>query len=612
MRRYVVPGLLLLLAAVLFSQGKNERERERPLRNPVRGTRAAVTAGTEPSTEAGMRMLHRGGNAVDAGVAAMFAASVYEFSHLGFGGEVSMLIRTKDGKVHAIAGVGTMPRAASADFFRNRKLVPGELMMLEPGGLRGVVPVAGLMPALVPGIPEAGLVALREFGSMNAADVLTPALELAEGVALDDMRAGVIAWSRRFFDLWPTSKAVFLPNGQSPRPGEVFAQTQLARTIRSMIEADVKARKSGASRTKGIDAVRDYFYRGDIARRIDTFVKANDGLLRYEDMASFRLQPEEPVCTAYRGYNVCKPGFWSQGPVAVQALNLVEGYDLRALGHNSAEYLHTVIESMKLALADRDTYYGDPATERLPSGELLSKGYAALRRKEIGPRASLEFRPGRIGARGREHPSAGENQMVRVDDRLKTPDTTGVNAVDKDGLMFAATPSGAAVPAVIAGDTGIPLTQRAQSFYLIKGHPNELAGGKRPRITLSPTMVTKDGRPVMTLATPGGDNQDQALLQILLNVLEFGMNMQTAIEAPRFQTRHLVSSFDNHAMYKGDLGLDERIPPRVYADLTERGHKTVTKSRWNSGAHPVGIRVLSNGVLEAGADPYGYRVAHAW
>lgn len=613
MRRYVVLGFVFLLAAILLlSQSARERERERLLRAPVRGTRAAVTAGAEPSAEAGMRMLHRGGNAVDAGIAAMFAASVFEFSHLGFGGEVSMLIRTKDAKVLTIAGVGTMPKAATAEFFRSRRLVPGEVMMMEPGGLKGVIPVAGIMPALVPGIPEAGLVALREFGTLTAEEVLTPAMQLAEGVPLDDMRAGVIGWSKRFFELWPTSKSVFLPNGRQPMPGEVFSQPELAATIRSMIEADVKARKAGGSRVKGIDAARDHFYRGDIARRIDAFVKGHGGLLRYEDIASFRLKPEPATCIAYRGYEVCKPGFWTQGPVTLQALNMLEGYDLRALGHNSAEYLHTVVETMKFALADRDTYYGDPATERLPASELLSKEYAARRRQEITSRATLDFRPGQIGARGREHPAYSDSPLVRIDERLKTPDTTTVNSIDKEGLMIAITPSGAALPAVIAGDTGVPLTQRAQSFFLIKGHPNELAGGKRPRITLSPTLVTKDGKPVMTLSTPGGDNQDQALLQILLNVIEFGMNMQAAVEAPRFQTKHLVSSFDNHAMRPGDLGLDERISAAVYADLTGRGHKTATKSRWNSGAHPTGIRVLPNGVIEAGADPYGYRVAQAW
>jgi gamma-glutamyltranspeptidase/glutathione hydrolase len=559
-----------------------------------------------------MRMLHRGGNAVDAGVASMFAASVYEFSHFGFGGEVAMLIRTKEGKVMSLAGIGTMPKAGTAEFFRTRRLVPGEILMLEPGGLKGMIPVAGLMPALVPGMVEAGLVALREYGSMSASDILTPAAELAEGLVLDDSRTSVIHWSRRFFELWPTAKAVFMPGDRLPSSGEVFRQADLARTIRSMIDVEKKALKAGAARAKAIDAVRDHFYRGDIARRIDAFVKTHDGLLRYEDMAAFRIEPEQTVCADYRGYQVCKPGFWSQGPVTVQALNMLEGYDLRAKGHNSADYLHTIIESLKLALADRDTYYGDPAMAKFPAKELLSKEYAAARRREIGARATVDFRPGQPAGKRGIHPADAEAQMARIDEDLRMRDTTGINVVDRDGVMFSATPSGAALPAVIAGDTGIPLTQRAQSFFLIRNHPNEIAGGKRPRITLSPTIVTREGRPFLTIATPGGDNQDQSLLQILLNIVEFKMNAQQAVEAPRVQTRHLVSSFDNHAMFRGDLLVDERIPSSAFADLTDRGHKTTIRSRWNSGAHPVAIRVLSNGVIEAGVDPYGYRVAHAW
>jgi gamma-glutamyltranspeptidase/glutathione hydrolase len=244
--------------------------------------------------------------------------------------------------------------------------------------------------------------------------------------------------------------------------------------------------------------------------------------------------------------------------------------------------------------------------------QLLTKEYAAARRAEIGQRASMDFRPGEFGSVKGLHPSDAASQTARLDEELRMRDTTGINAVDSNGVMFAATPSGAAVPTVIAGDTGVPLTQRAQSFFLIPGHPNEVAGGKRPRITLSPTLVTRNGKPFMALATPGGDNQDQALLQILLNVIEFGMNTQQAVEAPRFQTRHLVSSFDNHAMFRGDLLLDERIPAGTVSDLTGRGHRTSIRSRWNSGAHPVAIKVLSNGVIEAGVDPYGYRVAHAW
>ena len=605
-------SVLLLLSASILLLGQRDVKRERPVRQSVRGLKAAVAAGSDYAAEAGMRILHKGGNAVDGGLAAMFAASVAEFSHFGFGGEAPILIRTKEGKVFAIPGVGTMPKLASAELFRSRRILAGEILALEPGGLKGIIPVAGLMPALVPGMVESGLVALEEFGTLSFAEVIAPAIELADGMALDETRANAIVRSRRFFDLWPTSKAVFLQAGQMPQPGDIFRQPDLARTLRAMVAAEQHSLKAGGTRKAAIDAVRDYFYRGEIAHKIDAFSKANDGLLRYEDMAAFRIKPEEPASTVYRGYKVYKPGFWSQGPVLLEALNMLEGDDLAGLGYNTAEYLHKVVETMKLAYADRDTYYGDPAMAKVPAAILLSKEYAAARRKEISPRASLDFHPGTINGKVGKHPSISEIARTRIDDELMARDTTCVNAVDKDGVMFAATPSGAWLPSVIAGDTGIPLTQRAQSFLLVPGHPNELAGGKRPRVTLSPTLVTKDGKPAMTLSTPGGDNQDQALLQIFLDVVEFGMNAQNAVEAPRFQTRHLVSSFDNHAMNRGDLLLDERIPVNAFMDLTERGHKTSTRSRWSSGAYPVMIRVLPNGVIEAGADPYGYRNAEAW
>jgi gamma-glutamyltranspeptidase / glutathione hydrolase len=605
-------SVLLLLSASILLFAQRDVKRERPVRQSVRGLKAAVAAGSDYAAEAGMRILHKGGNAVDGGLAAMFAASVAEFSHFGFGGEAPILIRTKEGKVFVIPGVGTMPKMASAELFRSRRILAGELLALEPGGLKGIIPVAGLMPALVPGMVEAGLVALGEFGTLSFADVIAPAIELADGMALDETRANAIVRSRRFFDLWPTSKAVFLQAGQMPQPGDVFRQPDLARTLRAMVAAEQRALKADGSRKAAIDAVRDYFYRGEVAHKIDAFSKANGGLLRYEDMAAFRIKPEEPASTLYRGYKVYKPGFWSQGPVFLQALNMLEPDDLPSLGFNTSEYLHKIVETMKLAYADRDTYYGDPAMAKVPASLLLSKEYAAGRRKEIGPHASLDFRPGTLNGQTARHPSVSEIARTRIDDELMARDTTCVNAIDKDGVMFAATPSGAWLPSVIAGDTGIPLTQRAQSFLLVPGHPNELAGGKRPRVTLSPTLVTKDGKPAMTLSTPGGDNQDQALLQIFLDVVEFGMNAQNAVEAPRFQTRHLVSSFDNHAMNRGDLLLDERIATNTYMDLTERGHKTATRSRWASGAYPIMIRVLPNGVIEAGADPYGYRNAEAW
>ncbi|MBI3680794.1 MAG: gamma-glutamyltransferase [Acidobacteria bacterium] len=607
--------LLLLPPALLMVwnlPAQRRGEGERPLRRPSRGVRGAVGGGSEYATEAGMRLFHQGGNAVDAGVAATFAAAAAEFSHVGLGGEAPTLIRAKDGRVFAIAGVGTMPKAATADFFRQRKLQPGEIWMMEPGGLKGMVPVAGLMPALVPGLPEACLVALRDFGSKSFAEVIAPALDLADGMAIDDMRARMIGSTRRFYDMWAASRAVFLPNGRVPQTGDVFHQPDLARTLRAMADAEKRSLASGKGRAAAIDAVRDCFYRGEIAKKIDAFSRAHDGLLRYEDMAAFRLQAEAAVSTTYRGYTIHKPGFWSQGPSMIQALNIIEGFDLKAMQHNSAEYVHRLVEALKLAYADRDTYYGDPKFVKIPSDVLLSKAYGEQRRRQIGARASLEFLPGAIqGVRGR-HPSESDMVQFKVEDALAAHDTTCVDAADKDGVMFSSTPSGAWLPSVIAGDTGIPLTQRAQSFLLVEGHPNELAGGKRPRVTLSPTLVTQNGRPYLVTSTPGGDNQDQSMLQALLNVIEFGMNAQQAVEAPRFETRHLVYSFDNHSMVPGDLKIDERMSGGSFQDLASRGHRIGTRSRWGVGAMPVLVRVLPSGVIEAGADPYGYRVAAAW
>jgi len=469
------------------------------------------------------------------------------------------------------------------------------------------------MPALVPGMVEAGLLALREYGTKPFNEIIGPAIDLADGFAIDEMRANSIAASRGFFDLWPSSKQHFMPTGRPPQVGETFRQPDLARTLRAMAEAEKKALAAGATRQAAIDAVRDFFYRGEIARKIDAFSKANNGLLRYEDMAAFKLEVEDAVEGTYRGYHVYKPGFWTQGPAMIEALNIIEGFDPRSAPLNSADYIHRTVEALKLAYADRDTYYGDPKFNKIPVQVLLSKEYAAERRRQITARASQEFLPGHIDGKVGQHPVHMELARVPIDDVLMAKDTTCVDAIDKDGMVFSATPSGAWMPSVIAGDTGIPLTQRAQQFVLIPGHPNELAGGKRPRVTLSPTVVTyPDGRPYLALSTPGGDNQEQALGQVMLNVLDFNMNAQNALESPRFSTRHLVSSFDNHAWNLGDLLLDERLPQATMADLAGRGHKVGIRSRYNNGAAPVLIKVLPSGVIEAGADPFYNRSAHAY
>jgi gamma-glutamyltranspeptidase/glutathione hydrolase len=295
----------------------------------------------------------------------------------------------------------------------------------------------------------------------------------------------------------------------------------------------------------------------------------------------------------------------------LELLNIMDGFEGKP-ALNSAEYIHRAVEAMKLVYADRDTYYGDPKFNNLPTQVLLSREYAAERRRQITAYASQEFLPGKINGKIGQHPALFDTARVKIDDALIAKDTTCVDAMDAEGMVFSATPSGAWLPSVIAGDTGIPLTERAQQFVLVPGNPNELAGGKRPRVTLSPTIVTRDGKPVLALSTPGGDNQEQALTQIMLDALEYNLNAQNAIEAPRFQTRHLVSSFDNHAWNIGDLMLDERIPQNVAAELAAKGHKVQYMSRYNNGAAPVLLKLLPTGVIEAGADPFYNRSAHAY
>ena len=618
------PIILSLLALVVAPMAAQQSARERlkqqqealrwqVIRPVVRGKRAAVAAGTPSVTETAMRTMHAGGNAVDAGVAAMFAGAVTEFSHFGFGGEAPLLIRTPEGKVFSIAGVGTAPALMTREFFLSRRSRPDlEQESNRRGRKQGPIPSYGILPAIVPGMVDAGLLALKHYGTRSFAETIQPALELADGYPIDEMRSRSIASATRFLRRFPSSRNVFLPNGLLPRPGDIFRQPDLARTIRGMAEAERKALAAGKSRELAIDAVRDHFYRGEVARKIGDVVKENDGLLRYEDMAAFRLEVEEPLTTAFHGYEVYKSGFWTQGAVMIQALNILEGYHLDTLGWNSPEYIHFVTEALKLAYADRDTWYADPDFEKIPK-DLLSKVYAAKRRQLIDPeRANPNFRPGKFGKGEPPHPSTYVGQMRPLTDALASKDTTCVNVIDKDGWMFSATPSGAWMPSVIAGDTGIPLTQRAQSFLLMPDHPNVVEPKKRPRITLSPTIVTQKGEPFMALSTPGGDQQDQALLQVMLATMLFDFNPQAAVEAPRLQTRHLVASFDDHAMDPNKLLLDERVPQSVLQRLVEMGHDIERRSRWDSGSAPTALRVLPNGVIEAGADPYAFRYADGW
>src|SRR5258708_2004250 len=410
---------------------------------------------------------------------------------------------------------------------------------------------------------------------------------------MDEEVAGVSRGNQGFLELGPASRDFFFPGGTAPDRAEIFREPRLARTLRALAAGEKKA---AGDRQAKLRAVRDYFYKGALAHRIAAFSEHNGGLIAYKDLAGFHAETDRPRSTTFHGYEIVKPGFWTQGPVMLEALNLLEGYDLRSMGQNSPEYLHTVVEAVKLAFADRDRYYGDPKFSHIPEEVLLSKSYAAERSKLIDPaHASLEHRPGTFGA-------PLQMEKVTTASRIPAHDTTCVNVVDRQGNVFSATPSGAWLPSVIAGDTGVPFSSRMQSFVLTPGHPNQLAPGKRPRVTLSPTIVLKDGEPFLALSTPGGDNQDQALLQVLLNIIEFGMSPQEAVEAPRFQTEHFYSSFGNHEFTPGRLSLEGRIPKATADKLTALGHHVTLAGDWSNSSAPTVIKI-SGGVPDGGADP---------
>jgi gamma-glutamyltranspeptidase/glutathione hydrolase len=591
-----------------------------PFRPVVRGRRGVVAGGHPLSVEAGMRLLQRGGNAVDAGVATVLAASVIEFSHFSFGGEVPILIKLRGQEVAVVEGLGAAPLKATREFFvsRARGANPSGGQSTEgtmPGAKSGAIPSTGPLSATVPAVLDACVVALDQFGTKTLAEVLQPAIELADGHPIDELRVQYIRTRASIFAQWPDAKRVFMPGGQAPKVGDIFAQPDLARTLRELVEAEKRA--SGRGRSAALAAARDHFYKGPIGKRIGDYMQQNGGLLAAEDLARFRAKVGTPARGVYRDHEIYKPGFWTQGPVMVEALNVLSGFDLQKMGHNSADYVHTLAEALKLGFADRDRYYGDPDFVKVPERELLSEEYAALRRSLINrERASQEQQPGDparmkpLVETSRAHLSIGESTVPLLE---RANDTTCVNVIDKDGNLFSATPSGAWLPAVVAGDTGVLMTQRLQSALLEEGHPNVVAPGKRPRITLSPTLVTRGGEPFMVLSTPGGDNQDQALLQVMLNVVEFGMNPQEAVEAPRFDTQHLVSSFDDHRFEAGSLNVESRLGEEITGQLKSRGHRVRVQGAWGTLSAPtVVVYDPRRCVASAGADPRRGRYAVAW
>ena len=574
--------LLFSIATISWSQ-----DTVRTMFPPVRGLHEMVGAANNLEVAAGMRMLAQGGNAVDAGVATVLAATVTEQSRVGLGGEIPILIKMKDKPVLAIRGVGVAGSKATVQFFDHRAAEKWEMPdRIAP------IPAIGPRAAITPGLVDGLLLALEKYGTLSFSQVAAPAIEYAdEGFPIAEEFAEFLNQLSQYHAFWPASFRFFYPNGGPPKRGEVVKMPSLAATLRQMAAVEPKTKGDRAAK---IRAVHDVFYKGDIAAKLADFMDTNGGLFTRDDLAKFHAEQDEPRTTTYRGYTISKPGFWTQGPVMIEALNILEGFDLKKMGHNSPEYLHTVIEAVKLAFADRDRYYGDPKFSKIPEEILLSKDYAAERRKLIDPRhASMESRPGEL------HTSVA---MVGGNGKSSDKDTTCVNVVDKDGNAFSATPSGAWIPSVIAGDTGIPLSVRQESFVVTPGHANQVAPGKRPRVTLSPTIVTRDGQLVLTMSTPGGDNQDQAMVQALLNILEFGMSPQEAVESPRFQSTHFYNSFGFHEFTPGKVSLEGRIAKPTIQKLADLGHVVQPAADWSNTSAPTVIQVIG-GVLNGGADP---------
>jgi len=550
-----------------------------PLRSEVRVGNGVVAAGRTFSADAGARILTAGGNAIDAGVATIFAAAVVEISHFGLGGEVPIIIYSaKDNRVIVINGQGPAPRAASPAMFAGEKAIPGN----GPNG------------ATIPAVVDAAALALEKYGTKSLAEVISPAIELADGFPMYQFLENYLASERKGSEPYEWSIKTYYPDGKVTQAGQVFRQPNLAATLRALASAEAAAKANGATREQAIQAGRDAFYKGSIAQRITAAVRAAGGVMTDDDLGSYRGRIEEPASAPYRGYTVYKAGFWNQGPVLLQTLRILEGFDLAKMGIGSADAVHTIVEAIKLAYADRDQYYADPDFAKVPGAALLSPEYAAVRRTLIDPRrASMEQRPG--------DPERGAGTLADIPPQLtgeakhETGDTTSLQVVDKEGNLFSATPSSGWLlgGAFVAGETGVPMSNRMQAFRLEPSSPNVLAGGKRPRTTLTPTVVLKDGKPFLAIGTPGGDSQDQQILQVLLNVIDFGLDVQAAIEAPRVNSLHPQSSFDDHRAQPGVLEVERTLAPAVIDELRARGH--ILRMRPAYG--------ISTGVVAAGIDP---------
>jgi gamma-glutamyltranspeptidase / glutathione hydrolase len=612
-------ALLLVSLAVFTSASFGQGQRAaKPV---LHGRHWVAITGKPLGATAGAAIFQKGGNAVDA-TCAMLGAVCTMWDTLGWGGETQALIyNPKTKRVIAINALGVAPTGATPEFYRSK-------------GMR-YPPEYGPLAAVTPGTPGGLMTMLAEYGTLSLKDVLEPSLQMADGYPIEAQAAGTIERQKVEIKKWPPSARVFLTHaGQSweaPEAGEIFRQPDLATTLRKLVEAEQQALRAGKNRKEAIYAAYNRFYRGDIAQ---AFVQGSRGLggqHTLEDLANWQVKIEEPVMTTYKGIEVYKLTVWTQGPAMLQALNMLEDIDLKGMGFNSAKYIHTIYQVMSLAFADRDFYYGDPAfPPEEPLKGLLSKVYARSRAKTINwEQNDPKTKPGDpYPYQGGTNPfldylekwgepPAGSGPRRNDQDRPFEDGflagTTSIQAADEQGWVVSVTPSGGWIPAAIAGTTGIGMSQRMQSFVLdpAEGPFNVLQPGKRPRVTLTPGLALKDGKPYLSFAVQGGDTQDQNLLQFFLDVVEFGMDVQQATEAPNINSYQMRSSFDQHKSEPGRMTVSTLTPENVRSALQKMGYR-LDYQRLTSGPINAIYFDWKHGSFWGGSSNHGEDYGIAW
>jgi gamma-glutamyltranspeptidase / glutathione hydrolase len=619
--------LSALLPALLLAPAVAGQELKHSNKPPLHGSHWVAITGKPLAASAGALTFARGGNAVDA-ACAMLGAAATMWDTLGWGGETQALIHDpRSGKVIAINALGAAPTGATPDYFRDTLGMP-------------YPPEYGPLAAVTPGTPGGLLVMLAEFGTLSLAEVLAPAIEMAAGYPIEQVQVEAIEGYKPLLRVWEHSRKVFLPNYNpfnprehaAPRTGELFRQPDLFVTLEKLVAAEREALAAGKSRKDAIMAAYERFYRGDIAEELTRATQQAGGLITMEDLDRWQVHVEEPLKTSWKDIDVYKLNTWVQGPVLLQTLNLLEGYDLQGMGYNSPDYIHTLYQAMNLAYADRDFYYGDPYyPPEEPIAGLLSRDYARARAASIDPRRNNPLvKPGDPYPyqAGGANPfidqlqdwqpktamsglAASGNTMSH--DQALRAGTTSIQAADAEGWVVSITPSGGWIPAFIAGETGVGLSQRMQSFDMDpqRNPYNVMAPGKRPRATLTPSMALRNGKPFLSFAVQGGDLQDQNLLQFFFNVVEFGMDVQQATEAANFGSYQVHSSFGDRLIEPGKLLLRADTPLAVMQEMERRGYLVVVEGK-SSGPINAIYFDQEHGTMMGGSSDYGDDYGIAW